>query len=143
MNAQGTSLGDLDLLSTCKQVQATHMCMQVKQKKCSIPNKHQHRQHKDGNLDGRAKSHSNGQVHLVLVGDQHGSDVLTGIASNGQDDKTQKGFTQSRLATDFTDGIREKPAVAFTLKTIAVVAAVSLTGRSLFPKVLLLISNDT
>ena len=95
--------------------------MQLKQTKRSIPNKHQHRQHKDGNLDGRAESHSNSQIHLVLVGDKDSSDVLTGIASNGQDDKTQKGFTQAGLLADFSDGICEKPAVAVTFKAVAVV----------------------
>lgn len=76
----------------------------------SLPNEHQHRQHKDGNLDGRAKSNSNGQVHLVLVSHQHGSDMLAGIASNGQNDEPQEGLAEARLRADVSDGICQKPA---------------------------------
>lgn len=118
--------------------QPTYACSRSRR---SIPNEHQHRQHKDGNLDGRAKSHTNGQIHLVLVGDQDSSDVLTGIASNGQDDETQKGFTQTRLLTDVTDGVCKKPAIACTFKAIPVVDAVSST-RSTAAEIRCCADND-
>ena len=59
------------------------------------PNENQHRQHKDGNLDGRPESYPNSQVHFVLVGHQHCCDVLTGVASDGQDDQPQEGLAQA------------------------------------------------
>ena len=82
----------------------------VRQYAGGIPNKHQDRQHKDGNLDGGSKSHSNGEVHLVLVGHQHSGDMLTGVASNGQDDETQEGLTESRLLTHIRNGVCQESA---------------------------------
>jgi hypothetical protein len=63
-------------------------------KEC-LPNEDQHRQHKDGNLNGRPESYSNSQVHLVLVSHQHSRYVLTGVASNGQNDQSQEGLAQA------------------------------------------------
>ena len=73
----------------CQHVQDQHLTKE------GLPNEDQHGQHKDGNLNGRPESYSNSQVHFVLVSHQHSCDVLTGVASNGQDDQSQEGLAQA------------------------------------------------
>ena len=70
-------------------------CARQHLNKEGFPNENQPRQHKDGNLNRRPQSYSNSQVHLVLVRHQDSCDMLTGVASNGQDDQSQEGFAQA------------------------------------------------
>ena len=60
------------------------------------------RSHEQHDLDGAADRNTDGQVHLVLVGDDHGRNVLGGVTNDGQEDETDEGLADARR---FDDGI--------------------------------------
>ena len=61
--------------------------VQVERQTHNPGNSNHERNHKDGNLDGGPQSNPNCQIHLVLHSYKDGSDMLTGISSNRQNDQ--------------------------------------------------------
>lgn len=59
----------------------------------------------EGDLHGAADGDADGQVHLVLVRDDDGSDVLGRIADDGQQNQTNEGFTDARRGDDGVNAV--------------------------------------
>ncbi|KAB8337329.1 hypothetical protein FH972_021628 [Carpinus fangiana] len=64
--------------------------------------------HEERNLHGAADGNAERQVHLVLVRDDDGSDVLGCVADNGQQDKTDESFGDVCLFDNGVDAIDEE-----------------------------------
>jgi hypothetical protein len=58
-----------------------------------------------GDLHAAANRDTDGQVHLVLVGDDAGGDVLGGVADNREEDQTDEGLADVEGVDDCVDGV--------------------------------------
>lgn len=59
------------------------------------------------NLDTRANRDAHGEVHLIAHGDDDGGNVLGGVADNGDEDETDKGFADVGALDNVVDAADE------------------------------------
>lgn len=60
-----------------------------------------------GNLERRANGDANGKIHLVLHGNDNGSDVLSGVTDNGDKDETNKSLGDTSGLNNVVNGVDE------------------------------------
>lgn len=61
----------------------------------------------EGNLQGRANGNTDSKVHLVLHGNDNCGDVLSGVADNGDEDKTNEGLGDTSSFDNVINGVNQ------------------------------------
>lgn len=61
----------------------------------------------ESNLDGRTNRNTHGEIHLITEGDDNGSDVLSSIANNRNQDQTNEPSANSRGLNKIINTVNE------------------------------------
>lgn len=94
---------------------------------CHPPHNHNKRDGKDCDLNGRADCHTQAQVHLVLHSHHNSSDVLAGVAGNGQHNDAQEGLAEARFRAELFEGAAQVPAGTAAVAAAAPAAQLTMT----------------